>query len=130
MSDFNVRWRNEHRLGVRQHVKTILAVVMAHAGRAHAAKRHGLDEKVDIDLVHRAATKGKLFAKAIDTLLLAAENKCGQGKRRSGNPSKRFIKRFVGEDWQDWPENLVLHDFIIPGNWIKQRRVEVVRFRV
>src|SRR5271170_2878512 len=130
MFDFNVRRRNEHRLGVRQHVKTILAVVMAYAGRAHAAKRHGLDEKMDVDLVHRAAAKGKLFAKAVDTLLLAAENKCGQGKRCGGNLAKRFIKRFVGEDWKDWPENLVLHDFIIPGNRIKQRRVEVVSIRV
>ena len=48
--------------------------------------------------------------------------------RRGRDPLERLIKGLVGQDRQDRPENLVLHDLVIPGDGIKKRGIEVVRF--
>src|SRR5262245_49405448 len=58
MINGNVRWRDEHRLGVRQHVEAIFPVVVPHTCRPDTAERHRLHEQVDVDLVDRATAEG------------------------------------------------------------------------
>ena len=57
MLDRHIRWRNEHRLGMRQHLEAGLSVVVPHAGCTNAPKRHRLDEQVNVDLVDRTAAE-------------------------------------------------------------------------
>ena len=110
MIDRHIRRRDEHRLGVGQHVEAVLSVVMAHAGRSDAAERHRLHEQVDIDLIDRAAAEGQFADEAIDRALVAAEDERRQRMRGGGDPAECLVERSVGQDGQDRPEDLILHD--------------------
>ena len=66
MIDRNIGRRDEHRLGMGQHVEAILPIIVAHAGLSDAAEGHRLHEQVDVDLIDCAAAEREFADKAID----------------------------------------------------------------
>jgi len=93
MIDRDIGGRDEHRLGMRQHVKAMFPVVMAHAGRSDAPERHRLDEEMDIDLVDRAAAKRQFADEAVDRLLISAEDEGSQRMRGCGDPAEGLVAK-------------------------------------
>jgi hypothetical protein len=74
MIDGNV-WRgDEHRLGMRERIETVFAVVVPDAGGSGAPEGHGLDKQVNIHEVHPASAEGELADEPIDGFLVAAED--------------------------------------------------------
>src|SRR5258705_13181850 len=55
--DSNVRWGDEHRLRMRQHVEAVFPVVVPHTGRPDTTQRHCLDKLMDGDLNYLAPTR-------------------------------------------------------------------------
>ena len=98
MVDRDILRRDQHRLGVAQHVEAVFSIVMAHAGRPDAAERHRLHEKVDIDLIDRAPAEGQFADEAIYRTLIAAEDERRQRMRCGRDPVERLVKRPVGQD--------------------------------
>jgi hypothetical protein len=77
---------------VGERIEAVSAVVVAHTGRPCAAERHGLDEQVNVNEVHSAATKGQLADEPIDGLLVAAEDEARKRSRRRRDPRERLTK--------------------------------------
>ena len=50
--------------------------------------------------------------------------------RGGGDSAKGLVERPVGQDGQDRPEDLVLHDPVVPAHRIDDRRVEVAGSRI
>jgi hypothetical protein len=76
MVDGDVGRRDQHRLGVGEHVVSIPAIIVAYTDGRDTAKGHRLDEQVDVGLVDRAATERKLTDEAIDRRLVPAVRLC------------------------------------------------------
>ena len=85
---------------------------------------------MDVDLVDRAAAEGEFADEAIDRALVAAEDEGRQRTRGGGNSAERLVERSVRQDRQDRPEDLVLHDPVVPAHRIDDRRVKVPGVRV
>src|SRR5277367_6720631 len=106
MVDGDVWWGDQHRLGVRESVVTVLAIIVAHAGRAGSAERHRLDEQMDVHLIHGAAAVRQFANEPVDRLLRATENKRSQRAWGRCDVAECFVERFIRKNWQDRPKNL------------------------
>src|SRR5580704_4077139 len=80
MIDGHIGRRDEHRLGMGQHVEAGLPVVMPHPRRPHAPEWHRFHVQVDVYLVDCAAAEREFADEAIDRALAAAED---EGRQRS-----------------------------------------------
>src|SRR5215467_13428194 len=77
--DSHIRWRDQHRLRMGQHVVAILPVVVPHACWSNASERHRLNKEVNIDHIYGTASKGELANEFINCALVSAEQK---GRKR------------------------------------------------
>src|SRR5438309_12077642 len=66
----------------------------------------------------------------IDCLLVPAEEETGKRLRMLLHFAKGRVDVLVGEDWQQRPKDLVLHDRIVPCRRINDRRIEIAGLRV
>src|SRR5580658_4227006 len=94
--DCDIGRGDQHRLGVRERVKAILAVVMADPSRSGATERHGLDEQVNIDQIYPTTAAGDLTDETIDAFLIAAEDEAGKRAWRRRHPGQRLVEGLVG----------------------------------
>src|SRR5271163_4210549 len=68
--DGDIGRRDQHRLGVRELLEAVPAVVVAYSCRADSAEGHRLDEEVDVRHVDAAAPVGKLPDEPVDRRLV------------------------------------------------------------
>src|SRR5271170_5027059 len=122
--------RNENRFRVRESVKPGLAVVVTDTGISDPAKGHGFDEQVNVYLIDRAAAEGQACKEVIDRLLISAEQEAGKRLRMLLHLANGRIHVLVGEDGKKRPKDLVLHDRIVPSDWIDDRGIEIACLRV
>ena len=115
---------------MRQRIVAVLPVVVADTGCSHSTVWHGLNKQENIRLIYRAATERKGLQHAVDHLLVAAENVSGEGFGKRLDLLNKFSKVGISENRQKRPENLVLHDFVGPGNGVEDSRVEITGLRV
>src|SRR5271154_1330048 len=118
MFDCHVRRRDENRFRMRERVKTGLTVVMADAGESDASERHGLDEEVNVDLVDRAAAEGQAREEVVDRLLVTAKKETGKRLRMLLHLTNGRLHVFISKDWEDRPEDFVLHNRVVPRDRI------------
>src|SRR5271163_1561654 len=130
MFDRYVGRRDENRFSVRESVKAILAVIVTDAGESDAAERHGFDEEMYVHLVDCTATERQTREEVVDGLLVTAEKETGEGLWMLLHLTNGRIHVFIGEDWENRPEDFVLHDRVVPGDRIQDRGIEVARLAV
>src|SRR5271169_6982013 len=106
--------RDENRFRVRESVKTGLTVVMADAGESDASERHGLDEEVNVDLVDCTAAEGQAREEVVDRLLITAKKETGKRLRMLLHFTNGRLHVFISKDWEDRPEDFVLHNRVVP----------------
>src|ERR1700691_4864301 len=130
MFDGHVGRRDENRFSVGESVKAILAVIVTDAGVSNTPKRHGLDKQVDVHLIDGSAAEGYAREKMIDGLLVTAEKETGKGLWMLLHLTNGRIHVFVGEDWENRPEDFVLHNRVVPRDRIQDRGIEVAPLAV
>src|SRR5262245_42073604 len=113
-----------------ERIKASLAVVMTDPGISNSSERHGFDKQMNVDLIDRPAAEGQAREKVVDCLLVTAEQEAGKRLRMPLHLTNGGIYILVGEDWQQRSKDLVLHDRIVPGNRIKDSRIDVACVRV
>src|SRR5580692_4247143 len=128
--DGHVGRRNENRFRMREGVKPGLAVVVTDTGISDPAKGHGFDKQVNVYLIDRAAPEGQACEEVIDRLLISAEEEAGKRLRMLLHLANGRIHILVGEDWKERPEDLVIHDRIVPSHGINDRGIEIACLRV
>src|ERR1700681_153459 len=99
---------------MRESVKTGLTVVVADTRESDASERHGLDEEVNVHLVDRATAEGQAREKVVDRFLVTAEKETGKGLRVLLHLKNGRIHVFISKDWEDRPEDFVLHNRVVP----------------
>src|SRR5271167_307677 len=130
MLDGHVRRRNQDRFRMRESVKAGLAVVITDPGRSNTTEGHRFDKQVNVHLIDRAATEGQTREEMIDCLLVPAEEETGKGLRMLFHLANGSVHVLVGEDWEKRSEDLVLHDRIIPCDWVDNRGIKIACIRV
>src|ERR1700686_1765471 len=130
MFDCHVRRRDENRFRVRESVKTGLTVVVADARVSNSPEGHGLYKQMNVHLIDRAAAKGQAREEMINCFLVTAEEETGEGLPMLFHFINGGIHVFVGKDWENRPEDFVLHDRVVPSDRIQDRGIEVARFAV
>src|SRR5580692_3223625 len=130
MLDGHVRRRNQNRFCMREGVKAGLAVVMTDARESDAPERHGFNEQMNVHLVDRATAEGQAREEVVDRLLVTAEKETGKGFWMLLHLTNGRIHVFIREDWENRPEDFVLHDRVVPRDRIQDRGIEVARFAV
>ena len=130
MLDGHVRRRDENRFRMRESVKTGLTVVVTDAGVSDASERHGFDEQMNVHLIDRAAAEGQAREEVIDRLLVTAEKEAGKRLRMLLHLTNGRIHVFIGKDWENRPEDFVLHDRVVPRDRIQDRGIEIARLAV
>src|SRR5271168_1038454 len=114
MLDGHVGRRDKDRFRMRQSIEAGLAVVVADAGESDAAERHGFDEKMYVHLVDCTATERQTREKVVDRFLVTAEEETGKGLRMLLHLTNGGIHTLIGKDWEDRPEDFVLHNRVVP----------------
>src|ERR1700677_2725398 len=66
----------------------------------------------------------------IDCLLVPAEEETGKGLGMLFHLANGSVHVLVGEDWEKRPEDLVLHDRVVPRHWVDNRGIEIACIRV
>src|SRR5580692_4265304 len=115
---------------MREGVKPGLAVVVTNAGISNPSKWHGFDKQVNVHLIDRAAAKGQARKEVIDCLLVATKQEAGKRLRMLFHLSNGSVHVLVGEDREKRSEDLVLHDRIVPSDWIDDCGIEIACIRV
>ena len=113
-----------------QHVEAVLPVVVPHSGGPHSAEWHRFHEQVDVHQVDCAAAEREFADEAIDGALVAAEDEGRQRVRGRGNSAERLIECSIRENGQDRPEDLVVHDPVVPAHRVNDGRVKVLGLRI
>ena len=85
---------------------------------------------MNIHLIDRSATKGQAREEMIDSLLVTAEEEAGKRFWALLHLENGRIDVLVSEDRQKRPEELILHDWIVPRHGIEDCWIDVARFRV
>src|SRR5713101_6125965 len=85
---------------------------------------------MNVHLIDRATAEGQAGEKVIDRLLVAAEEEAGKGLWMLLHLTNRGIHVLIGKDWEKRPKDLVLHDWIVPSDRIKDGWVDVPRLAV
>src|SRR5271154_279938 len=111
-------------------VKPGLAVVVTNAGISDPSKGHGFDKQMNVHLIDRTSTKGQAREEVIDCLLVAAKQEAGKRLRMLLHFTNGRIHVCIRKDWENRPEDFVLHDRVVPRDWIQDRGIEVARFAV
>src|SRR5580692_7718935 len=130
MFDCHVRRRDENRFRMRQSVKTGLTVVVADARESDASERHGFNEQMNVHLVDCATAERQAREEVVDRLLVTAEKETGKRFWMLLHLTNGRIHVFIGEDRENRPEDFVLHDWVVPGDRIQDRGIEVARLAV
>src|SRR5271170_2748731 len=130
MLDRYVGRRYQHGLSVTECIEAEFSIVMAHPGGSCAAERHRLNKQMNVHQVHPAAAVGEFADETVDSLLIAAENKPGERPGGRSHAFHRLIEGLECQDWENGTEYLILHDFVLPGDGIQERGIEVVRLRI
>src|SRR5271168_3581071 len=130
MFDCHVGRRDENRFSVGESVKAILAVIVTDARESDASERHGFNEQMNVHLVDRATAEGQAREEVIDRLLVTAEKETGKGFWVLLDLTNGRIHVFIRKDWENRPEDFVLHDRVVPRDRIQDRGIEVARFAV
>src|SRR5260370_17688119 len=120
--------RNRNRFRVRESVKTGLTVVVADAQKSEASERHGFNEQMKVRLVDRATAEGQAREEVVDRLLVTAEKETGKGFWMLLHLTNGRIHVFIRKDWENWPEDFVLHDRAVPRDRIQDRGIEIQLF--
>src|SRR5271154_795814 len=115
---------------MRQSVEAGFAVVVTDARVSNAAKRHGLHKQVDVYLIYRSAAEGQASEEMIDGLLVTAEEEPGEWFGPLLHLKDGRVEVSVREDRQKRPEDLFLHDCVVPRDGIEDCRVDVPRTRI
>jgi hypothetical protein len=76
--DRDVRRRHHDCLCVRQRVKSVLSVGVAHARCANASERHRFDKDVDVGLVDGPTTEREAGYEPVNRALVLAEDEAGK----------------------------------------------------
>src|SRR5271169_5462035 len=108
---------------MRERVKAILAVIVTNAGGPDAPERHGFDEQMNVHLIDRTAAEGQARQKLVDRLRVTAEEDAGKRLRMFFHLTNGGIDVCISDDWEDRPKDFILHDRIVPGDWIKDRGI-------
>src|ERR1700677_1520944 len=85
---------------------------------------------MNIHLIDRSAAKRQAREEMIDSLLVTAEKEGGKRFWALLHLKNCRIDVLVREDRQKRPQNLILHDWIVPRHGIENCRIDVARFRV
>src|SRR5271163_2747632 len=85
---------------------------------------------MNVHLVDRATAEGQAREEVVDRLLVTAEKETGKGLWMLLHLTNGRIHVFIGEDWENRPEDFVLHDRVVPGDRIQDRGIEVARLAV
>src|SRR5580658_6755451 len=85
---------------------------------------------MNIHLIDGSAAKGQAREEMIDRLLVTAEEEAGKRFWALLHLKNGLIDVFVREDRQKRPEDLILHNWIVPRHGIEDCRIDVARFRV
>src|SRR5260370_37139764 len=122
--------RNRNRFRARESVKTGFTVVVADARESAAPERHGFNEQMNVHLVDRATAEGQAREEVVDRLLVTAEKETGKGFWMLLHLTNGRIHVFIRKDWENRPEDFVLHDRVLPRDRIQDRGIEVALFAV
>src|SRR6202521_3247455 len=122
--------QNQNRFRVRESVKPGLAVVVTDTGISDPAKGHGFDKQVNVYLIDRATAEGQAREKVVDRFLVTAKKKTGKRLRMLLHLTNGRLHVFIRKDWENRPEDFVLHDRVVPRDRIQDRGIEVARFAV
>src|SRR5258707_1618232 len=128
--DCDVRRRDENRFRVRESVKTGLTVVMADARESDASAKQAFNEQMNVHLVDRATAEGQAREEVVDRLLVTAEKETGKGFWMLLHLTNGRIHVFIRKDWENRPEDFVLHDRVFPRDRLLDRWIEVTLFAV
>src|SRR3984885_13652637 len=130
MLDRDVGRGDQHGLSVTECIEPIFSVVVAHSGGSFATQGQRLEKHVKVNKVTPPAAVREFPDETVDSLLIAAEDKPGERTRGRCHAFHRLVEGLECQDWEDGTEYLILHDFVLPGDGIQERRVEVVRLRI
>src|SRR5271154_2165581 len=85
---------------------------------------------MDVHLINGAAAEGQGREKMIDRLLVTAEEETGKGLWMLLHLTNGGIHTLIGKDWEDRPEDFVLHNRVVPSDRIQDCGIEVARLAV
>src|SRR5271156_5519572 len=85
---------------------------------------------MNVHLVDRAAAEGQAREEVVDRLLVTAKKETGKGFGMLLHLTNGRLHVFISKDWEDRPEDFVLHNRVVPRDWIQDRGIEVTRFAV
>src|SRR6202140_2128682 len=130
MVDRDIGWGDQHGLSVTECIEPVFSVVVAHPSGSCATEGHRLNKQMNVHKVHPATAVGEFADETVDSLLIAAEDKPGERPRGRCHAFHRLVEGLECQDWEDGTEYLILHDFVLPGDGIQERGIEVVRLRI
>src|SRR6266436_6533520 len=114
MLDGHVGRRDKDRFRMRQSIEAGLAIVVPDAGESDAAERHGFDKQMDVHLVDCTATERQTCEEVVDRFLITTEKEGGKRFRVLLHLTDGGIHIFISKDWEDRPEDFVLHNRVVP----------------
>src|SRR5260221_4601390 len=85
---------------------------------------------MNVHLVDRATAEGQAREEVVDRLLVTAEKETGKGFWMLLHLTNGRIHVFIGKDWENRPEDFVLHDRVVPRDRIQDRGIEIACLRV
>src|SRR6266404_760627 len=100
---------------------------MADARESDASERHCFNEQMNVHLVDRATAEGQAREKVVDCLLVTAEKETGKRLRMLLHLTNGVIHVCISKNWEDRPEDFVLHNRVVPCYGIEDCRIEVER---
>src|SRR6266853_5721629 len=100
---------------------------MADARESDASERHCFNEQMNVHLVDRATAEGQAREKVVDCFLVTAEKETGKRLRMLLHLTNGRIHVFISKNWEDRPEDFVLHNRVVPRDRIQDRGIEVAR---
>src|ERR1700741_2546034 len=99
---------------MREGIKTVFAVIVPDTRVADATKRHRLDKQMHIDLVNGSSTERQTGKEMLDGRPFGTKEKCRERLGIALHFCHSCIEIVIRENWQQWTEDLVLHDWIVP----------------
>src|SRR5258706_11294973 len=116
--------------GLPESLQPVFSLEMAHPGESCPPEGHRHKKKMNVQKFPPATAVGEFADETVDSLLIAAEDKPGERSRGRCHAFHRLIEGLECQDWEDGTEYLILHDFVLPGDGIQERGIEVVALRI
>ena len=96
--------------------EAVFAMIIAHTAVTNSAKGQIVIGDVEDGIIYAAAAEGDAVYQLFCQLFIFGENICGEGMRSVVYTFHRVIQVFIRDDGQYGTEDLLLHDFVIPGS--------------